>query len=265
MEGFMRSSRYFKTISQILIFAMLHLCWPTSYGYAEMILTESANQIQDDRQRLLDLLNREDVVNELEKYGISKVEATARFNSLTDEEVTKIAGRLNELSEGGQNMGGPMVGAGTAVLIILPAILLVTFYIAFLPIAAGVCVFVEDTWSECIEDYWGFFAKPLEGMYGPLPNEEEESECTKKCVEQRTKCFGSEEYEYEIDNWKFEITHQCNLDHTDCLKTCQIEKEKEEVNENKIEDKSEKNETLKEGEKWCQNPETHEYVLCENY
>jgi len=38
----MRLSRHFKTISQILIFAMLHLCWLTSYGYAEMIPTESS-------------------------------------------------------------------------------------------------------------------------------------------------------------------------------------------------------------------------------
>ena len=206
----MRSSSYFKTISQILILAMLHLCWLTSHGYAEMIPTESANQVQDDRQRILDLLDRQDVVDELGKYGISKVEAATRINSLTDEEVTKIAGRLNELSEGGQaNMGGPMIGAGAAVLIIVPAILLVTFYIAFLPIAAGVCVFVEDSWSECIEDYWGFFAKPLEGMYGPLPNEEEE------------------------------------------------------VKENKVEDNSEKIEKLKEGQKWCQHPDTNEWIPCE--
>jgi hypothetical protein len=49
----MRSSFYFKTISRILILAMLHLCWLTSYGYAEIVPTESANQsqYQDDRQQ----------------------------------------------------------------------------------------------------------------------------------------------------------------------------------------------------------------------
>ena len=97
----MRSSHYFKTISQILIFAMLHLCWLTSYAYAEMIPTESAVQVQDDRQRLLELLDRQEVVDELGKHGISKVEAVARVNSLTDEEVTQIAGKLDELAAGG--------------------------------------------------------------------------------------------------------------------------------------------------------------------
>ena len=105
----MRSSAYFKVISQILIFAMLHLCWLTSYGYAEMVSTESSLQFQEqpqtDRQRILDLLDREEVVDELGKYGISNVEAVARINSLTDEEVIEIAGKLDELPEGGFSFG----------------------------------------------------------------------------------------------------------------------------------------------------------------
>ena len=96
-----------KTISRILILAMLHLCWLTSYGYAEMIPTESTSQAQDEtgRQRILDLLDRQEVADELEEYGITKIEATARINSLTDEEVTQIAGRLGELPEGGFSFG----------------------------------------------------------------------------------------------------------------------------------------------------------------
>lgn len=93
-----------KIISQTLIFAMFHLCWFTSYGWAEMVPTESTYQqfqVQDDRQRLLDLLNRQDVVDELEKNGLSKVEAVARINSLSDEEVMGIAGKLDQLPSGG--------------------------------------------------------------------------------------------------------------------------------------------------------------------
>ena len=58
----MRSSHSFKTISRILILAMLHLCWLSSYGYAEMVPTESVAQSQDERQRLLDLLDRQEVI-----------------------------------------------------------------------------------------------------------------------------------------------------------------------------------------------------------
>jgi hypothetical protein len=64
-----------------------------------MIPTESAaqSQVETDRQRILDLLNRQEVIDELEKYGIPKEEAAVRINSLTDEEVTEIAGKLDEL------------------------------------------------------------------------------------------------------------------------------------------------------------------------
>lgn len=104
----MRSSSYFKTISQILIFAMLHLCWITSFGYAEMIPTESTIEqpFQDgtDRQRILDLMKRQEVMDELENYGISQMEAAARINSLSDEEITHIAGRLDGLPTGGTHI-----------------------------------------------------------------------------------------------------------------------------------------------------------------
>ena len=106
----MRLSGSFKAISQILSFAMLHLCWVTSNGYAEMLPTESSieqsSQDETNRQRILDFMDRREVVDELEKYGISRVEATARINSLTDEEVTEIAGKLNELPEGGFGNSG---------------------------------------------------------------------------------------------------------------------------------------------------------------
>ena len=50
-------------------------------------------------------MNRREVVDEFEKYGVSKVEATARINSLSNEEVMEIAGRLDELPEGGFSFG----------------------------------------------------------------------------------------------------------------------------------------------------------------
>jgi hypothetical protein len=142
----MRLSPYFKTISQILILAMLNLCWLTSYGWAEMLPTDSTaqSQAQDNRQRVLDLISHQEVVDEFEKYGISKVKATARINSLTDEEVSEIAGRLGELPEGGFSFGpsctkvngrpvsgcdSPDAGAVLAVIGILVLIVLLIYWI----------------------------------------------------------------------------------------------------------------------------------------
>ena len=102
----MRSFRKLKTISRILIFALLHLCWLSSYGWAEMVPTESTVQsegdspVQSDRQRLYDLLQRERVQKTLNQYGISQEEATARINSLSDQELSEVAGKLDRLKAG---------------------------------------------------------------------------------------------------------------------------------------------------------------------
>lgn len=59
----------------------------------------------------------------MEKYGISKVEAIARINSLTDEEGTEIAGKLDELPEGG-GLGGEPV----SVVAVLALMVVITFF-----------------------------------------------------------------------------------------------------------------------------------------
>ena len=91
-----------KSLSRILIFAMLHLCWLTSYGWAEIIKTETAllSQVLTDRDRLLYFLKRQDISKGLWKYGISFKEVEIRINSLTDAEVKEIAGKLDALPNG---------------------------------------------------------------------------------------------------------------------------------------------------------------------
>ena len=94
-----------KAMSVLLVLSMVHLCWLTSYGWAEMMKTQEVlnqeTQIKITREMLIDALNREEVLDQLEQYGISRVEAAARINSLTDEEVTEIAGKLGQLPSGG--------------------------------------------------------------------------------------------------------------------------------------------------------------------
>lgn len=62
---------------------MLHLCWLTLYGWVEMVSTEFANQVPTDRQRLLDLHDRQEAIEELKKYGISKGKEVVHINSHT--------------------------------------------------------------------------------------------------------------------------------------------------------------------------------------
>jgi hypothetical protein len=71
---------------------------------AAMIGTESvinADRAQNSREYLKSLLAREDVRNALVSQGIDPVEAKNRFDSLTDEEATRVADQLQALPAGG--------------------------------------------------------------------------------------------------------------------------------------------------------------------
>jgi len=94
-----------KSVAGFLILAMLHLCWVSSFAWAEMVATTtvvpSQTETSNPRQRLIALLNREDVAGQLQQHGISQVEAVARINSLSDDEVTAVVEKIDQLPEGG--------------------------------------------------------------------------------------------------------------------------------------------------------------------
>ncbi len=96
-------------ISVLLIAAFLNLCWVSSQAWAHMIATETAvgRGIENlsQREELRALINRKDVQPQLEQYGLSREEALARLNSLTDAEVSQLAAEIDQLPEG-QGAGG---------------------------------------------------------------------------------------------------------------------------------------------------------------
>lgn len=84
----------------------------------------AAAEDETSRERIRDLLAREDVRVEMIALGISSDEAEARIASLTDQEVADIAGRLDQLPAG--------EGVGTILIIIF-----VVFGVAVLMDALG--------------------------------------------------------------------------------------------------------------------------------
>jgi len=111
-----------KTISRILIFAILHLCWLTSYGWAEIVATDSviavSMQISADREKIRALLNREDVQHQLEAYGISHEVALARVNSLTDAEIAALVKDIDSVPAGGNPLAVLVYGVYYAILLL---------------------------------------------------------------------------------------------------------------------------------------------------
>lgn len=70
-------------------------------AHASVIATEEA-VAQDARARVKALLDRPELVQELEKKGISAGDAAARVDAMTDAEVLQLAGRLDAALAGGR-------------------------------------------------------------------------------------------------------------------------------------------------------------------
>ncbi|MFC1535220.1 PA2779 family protein [Thermodesulfobacteriota bacterium] len=115
--------RHKKILSLVLIFSFTTLTVGFSPAHARMISTAQilASQLDSERERLNAFLEREDVQMQLEAWGLDKEMAKVRVNSLTDEEVSRMAQQLDQLPAGGGALG---VVVGAAILIFL--VLLVT-------------------------------------------------------------------------------------------------------------------------------------------
>jgi len=120
-------------ISVLLIAAFLNLCWVSSQGWAHMITTETAVErgIENlsQREKLHALINRKNVQPQLEQYGVSREEALARLNSLTDAEVSQLAAEIDQLPEGQGD------GLAVAILLILFVAVIVGLMTGFIKIA----------------------------------------------------------------------------------------------------------------------------------
>ncbi|MBW2433226.1 MAG: PA2779 family protein [Deltaproteobacteria bacterium] len=93
-----------KPIGIFMAVFMFMLSGPFQSAMAAMIGTEAAidsERAQDARNYLQGLLAREDVQSMLVSQGIDPQEAKDRIDSLSDEEATRVAEKLQELPAGG--------------------------------------------------------------------------------------------------------------------------------------------------------------------
>jgi hypothetical protein len=99
-----RLRRLTKPVSHLLAFGILALSLHLPAAQAGMIGTEAvvnATQAQQDRARLHDVFNREDVKAQLIARGVDPAQVQARVDSLTDQEVQSLAGKLDQVPAGG--------------------------------------------------------------------------------------------------------------------------------------------------------------------
>lgn len=101
-------SDFMRWISRVVILSMLAMGLPLQFAFAGMVETDQAVSHElagQDRARISAFIDREDVLAQLQKQGVTAGEARARVNALTDDEAHKLAGKLDQLPAGGDVLG----------------------------------------------------------------------------------------------------------------------------------------------------------------
>lgn len=109
-----------KPVAYVVAVGMLTLSLHAPAARAGLASTESvlaATQAQQDRDRIGALLARDDVKAQLVAYGVQPEIVQARVDSLTDEEVRSLAGKLDQLPAGGSL--GSVLGVALIVFLVL--------------------------------------------------------------------------------------------------------------------------------------------------
>jgi len=91
---------FYKLISQLLMISMVLLPFSAQAG---MIGTDQAIASAQDlanRDKVRDFVSRGDVVKQFEAFGITAAKAHERVNAMTQEEVNRVAGKIDSLPAG---------------------------------------------------------------------------------------------------------------------------------------------------------------------
>lgn len=101
-------SHFMRWTSRMVILSMLAMGLPVQSAFAGIVATgqiASHELARQDRTRISAFMDREDVLAQLEKRGLSAADAKARVHALTDDEAHRIAGKLGQLPAGGGGFG----------------------------------------------------------------------------------------------------------------------------------------------------------------
>lgn len=102
------NSRLMRMTSRLMIVSIISLSLPLQSAHAGLVGTDKVDvsaQSQSERERIRTFLDREDVRKELQTQGVDASAAKARVEALTDEEVQRVAGKLDSMPVGGEILG----------------------------------------------------------------------------------------------------------------------------------------------------------------
>ena len=118
-----------KPIAGLVILSLIAFTIISAPAHAVMISTAEIlkqNQQNLARERIHIFLDRSEIRKHLEAWGVNSIEAKARVDSLTDQEIAEIAARIDHLPAGGDALSTIF---GLAVLVFI--VLLITDILGF--------------------------------------------------------------------------------------------------------------------------------------
>ncbi len=110
-----------RPVSFFLVFSFLLLNFTVPSAHAQMVGTSvviAEQQVAASRAQVATFLAREDVKQIMTQYGVDAVEAQKRVDSLSSEELQKIASSMDQLPAGGDGVGA-VVGAAVLIFLVL--------------------------------------------------------------------------------------------------------------------------------------------------
>ena len=108
-----------KLISQLLIVSMVLLPFSTQAGMIGTDQVVASATAQANRDKVLDFVSRADVQKQMEVLGLSPANAKDRVNALTDEEVQRIAGKIDSVPAGANNSNTGWWIAGVIIIAVI--------------------------------------------------------------------------------------------------------------------------------------------------
>ena len=117
-----RIYRLAKPVSLVLALCVFMLSGPQQAALAALVGTENvfdAANVQSARERIRNLMAREDIQTALVNQGIDPQEARARAEALSDAEAVRLADAIESLPAGGTNALAIVIGAILIVFLVL--------------------------------------------------------------------------------------------------------------------------------------------------
>ncbi len=99
-----------KLVSQMLILSMVLLPFSTQAGMigTEQVVTNATAEA--NRDKVLEFVSRTDVQKQFEAQGLTATNAADRVNAMTQEEINRIAGKIDSLPAGARSNGWIIAG-----------------------------------------------------------------------------------------------------------------------------------------------------------